>query len=146
VLRYTSRFGGALARAGDSDLDAVGMLQSFCDLYTEVLRNGRMCLCGMLAAEYHTLPNGLQESVMAFFDGNEVWLSEVLATGRDEGSLSFEGTPNEMARFVVGELEGAMLLARLHDDVERFQAAVDRLVGGLVEGRANAGGGRREHL
>jgi TetR/AcrR family transcriptional repressor of nem operon len=119
------------------------MLRSFCGLYTEVLRNGRMCLCGMLAAEYQTLPNDLQGAVMAFFDGNERWLSEVLATGRDDGSISFEGTPTEMARFVVGELEGAMMLARLHDDVERFQVAVDRLVGGLADRRAGASGGRR---
>ena len=34
-----------------------------------------MCLCGMLAAEYRTLPDR-QQAVCAFFAMNKAWLSE----------------------------------------------------------------------
>ena len=33
-----------------------------------------MCLCGMLAAEYQTLPQPMQDAVIGFFDQNESWL------------------------------------------------------------------------
>jgi hypothetical protein len=85
----------------------------------------------MLAAEYHTLPAQVQQAVMSFFDRNETWLADVLQRGRDDQTLRFDGHPAEAARFVVGELEGAMLLARLRDDVELFETAVRRLLDGF---------------
>ena len=45
-----------------------------------------MCLCGMLAAEYQTLPEPMRDAVIAFFDANEAWVEKVLADGRRAGS------------------------------------------------------------
>lgn len=100
VVRYTDRFARALADADGSHL-AAARLAAFAQLYVDVLRRGRMCLCGMLAAEYHTLPTEVQQAVMGFFDRNETWLTDVLELGRRDGSLRFRGVPAEMARFVV---------------------------------------------
>jgi TetR/AcrR family transcriptional repressor of nem operon len=90
-----------------------------------------MCLCGMLAADYETLPDPLRAAVVSFFDENERWLARVLEAGRDEGSLGFEGPPNETARMIISGLEGAMLLARPYGEVERFQSAARTLLGSL---------------
>jgi TetR/AcrR family transcriptional repressor of nem operon len=91
-----------------------------------------MCLCGMLAAEYRTLPEPLQASVSAFFDTNTSWLRGVLEQGGAEGSLRLLGSPDDVAAMVLGGLEGAMLITRLDGDVARFRAATDRLLNGLV--------------
>lgn len=132
VVRYADRFAHALAEVDDAQPDAATRLAVFAQLYIDVVRRGRMCLCGMLAAEYQTLPASVQQPVVAFFDANEAWLADVLELGRADGSLRFDGTPIEMARFVVSELEGAMLLARLHDDVAMFEAAVRRMLQGCA--------------
>jgi TetR/AcrR family transcriptional repressor of nem operon len=137
VVRYADRFARALAEADAEQLDAPTRLATFAQLYIDVVRRGRMCLCGMLAAEYQTLPTLVQQPVMAFFDANEAWLAGVFELGRADGSLRFDGAPIDIARFVVAELEGAMLLARLHDDVAMFEAAVRR----MLEGITVAGGG-----
>ena len=97
-----------------------------------VLSADRMCLCGMLAAEYRTLPEPLQLSVSAFFDTNTGWLRGVLQQGSTEGSLRLLGSPDDVAAMVLGGLEGAMLITRLDGDVARFTAAADRLLGGLA--------------
>ena len=44
-----------------------------------------MCLCGMLAADYATLPEPMRERVVRFFDDNEVWLARVLEDGPEGG-------------------------------------------------------------
>ena len=44
-----------------------------------------MCLCGMLAADYETLPTPMREAVIRFFDANEAWLTRVLEEGAAEG-------------------------------------------------------------
>lgn len=135
IVRYASRFAEALA-AIDATADgsagaARARLGGFADLYLEVLRNSRMCLCGMLAAEYQTLPQPMQNAVLRFFDDSEAWLGSVLESGRADGSLSFAGPASETARMIIGSLEGAMLVARPYGDVRRFQAAAQSLLAGL---------------
>ena len=70
----------------------------------------------MLAAEYQTLPEPMRDAVIGFFDENEAWVAGVLAQGRDEGTLAFDGPPREAAQLIVSALEGAMLVARPYGD------------------------------
>jgi len=134
IGRYAERFGQALA-AVDADVGAVSApakLASYADLYLQVLRQRRMCLCGMLAAEYPTLPAGMQDAVLQYFDDNETWLERVLEQGRAERTLEFAGPARDTARVIVSSLEGAMLVARPYGDVARFEAAAANLLSGLA--------------
>ncbi len=128
IGRYAARFGQALA-AIDADTSAApAKLRGYAELYAEVLRSHRMCLCGMLAAEYPTLPDAMQASVVSFFDHNEAWLEHVLEDGRGDGSLHFSGSPRDVARMIISCLEGAMLVTRPYGDIPRFQHAAASLV------------------
>ena len=132
IKRYAERFSAALKEIDAQGLDAPAKLRAYADLYHGVVRNQRMCLCGMLAAEFQTLPEAMQRAVLRFFDDNETWLVAVLERGRRDGTLRFTGAPRDAARTIVGGLEGAMLVARLHDDPDRFSAAADRLLQALI--------------
>jgi TetR/AcrR family transcriptional regulator, transcriptional repressor for nem operon len=131
VSRYSARFADALTRVETHTPDPSAMLDAYADLYLEVLREQRMCLCGMMAAEYQTLPAPMQDAVLRFFDENERWLVRVLEKGRKEGTLTFEGRPRETARMIVSGLEGAMLVARPFGDITRFQNTARSLLSGL---------------
>jgi TetR/AcrR family transcriptional repressor of nem operon len=101
-------------------------LQRYAKIYADVLRANRMCLCGMLAAEYATLPKPMKEEMKHFFDENERWLTAVLKQGQKSRELKFSGPAHEVARALVGSLEGAMMLARSFGEVSRFEAAATR--------------------
>jgi TetR/AcrR family transcriptional regulator, transcriptional repressor for nem operon len=133
IARYATRFNAALAEIDARAEEAPTRLSAYARLYADVLRGQRMCLCGMLAAEYQTLPEPMREAVIGFFDENETWVEGVLVLGRDEGTLAFAGDPREAARLIVSALEGAMLVARPYGDVERFETAADRLLAGFRE-------------
>lgn len=128
VERYQESFLGALARIDETCGDAGSKLGAYVGIYTDVLENDRMCLCGMLAADYATLPEAIKDRVRRFFEANEAWLSPMLHHGRANKQLVFSGPPVESARFIVGALEGAMLLARSHGDPGRFRSAAARLL------------------
>jgi len=66
-----------------------------------------------------------------FFDENERWLTTTLEQGRQTKELSFTGPAYEVARALIGSLEGAMMLARSYGDVARFQSAADRMLAAL---------------
>src|ERR1035441_2456481 len=129
--RYVTRFAEALAVIDAKPADAPSKLVSYAELYLEVLRRQGMCLCGMLAAEFQTLPEPMRALVIRFFTDNETWLSRVLKQGRQEGTLHFTGSTRETARFVVAALEGAMLVARPFGDLARFRQAVSSLIASL---------------
>jgi TetR/AcrR family transcriptional regulator, transcriptional repressor for nem operon len=132
IVRYAARFADALARIDAGGGDARAKLEAYATLYLDVLRDQRMCLCGMLAADYQTLPEQMRAAVVRFFDDNEAWLVRVLEQGKAEGTLRFTGSPAEAAQMIVGGLEGAMLVARPYGDTARFQAAADRLVASIT--------------
>ena len=131
IERYHSTFLAALEAIDEESQGAVARLEAYVALYAGVLRGDRMCLCGMLAAEFSTLPPEMQQEIRAFFDMNERWLSHVLDGGKALGELRFEAPSNEIASDIVGTLEGTMLIARSYGEPARFERAARRLIGEL---------------
>lgn len=132
MTRYSERFSAALVEIDATETFTPAKLDAYARLYADVLHDQRMCLCGMLAAEYQTLPPRMQEVVVRFFDANEHWLVGVLTTGRRDGSLAFDQPPADAARLIVSALEGAMLVARPFADVGRFETAARSLLKSLT--------------
>jgi len=135
IVRYQAVFGAALHTIDKQAAKPLEKLQRYVRLYDSVMRNDRMCLCGMLAAEYATLPAPMQEELKLFFEMNERWLTVALLDGRRSGSFSFKESANERARVFLGALEGAMLIARSYGDPRRFQAAAKSMLADLDAGR-----------
>ena len=132
ITRYTQRFIEALEGI-DHDLpDARAKLEAYARLYAEVLQGKRMCMCGILAAEYETLPQPMRTSVIHFFDANQKWLAALLRHGHTDGTLSYTGSPDDVAQAILSTLEGAMLVARPYGDLAKFNATTDRLLAGLT--------------
>src|SRR5271154_4277237 len=71
IERYHVLFGAALDAIDRRTTPPQEKLQQYVGLYDSVLSNERMCLCGMLAAEYATLPAPMQDGLTRFFDANE---------------------------------------------------------------------------
>ena len=132
IDRYTRRFAAALGEIDARIPAAPDKLDAYAGLYAEVLRGRRMCLCGMLAAEYQTLPDPMREAVIAFIDANEAWVEQVLTDGRRDGSITLAGLASDAARLIVSGLEGAMLVARPYGDLARFSTAAEGLLAGFT--------------
>ena len=131
IERYETTFLAALKAIETGSAEPRTQLKHYAQIYADVLRDDRMCLCGMLASDYATLPKAMKEEVRHFFDENERWLAAVLERGRKAGNLGFKGPAIEAARVLVGSLEGAMMLARSYGDASRFDTAAERLIASL---------------
>jgi TetR/AcrR family transcriptional repressor of nem operon len=135
IERYQTVFDRALNRiSSDERANASAKLRRYVALYEDVMVRDRMCLCGMLAAEYQTLPEEMQLGLRRFFDTNERWLTALLENGRTEEALTFSGSAPERARVLLGALEGAMLIARVYADAKRFRSTALRVVRDLIAG------------
>jgi TetR/AcrR family transcriptional regulator, transcriptional repressor for nem operon len=134
IVRYHGLFGAALDSIDGQTKSPQEKLKRYVGLYDSVLSNERMCLCGMLAAEYATLPGPMQEGLTAFFDANERWLTAVLEDGLRAGTFAFREAAKERARVLLGALEGAMLVARSYGNARRFQTAAASVLADLAPG------------
>lgn len=129
MARYRERFRGALEGIEAAGADARERLRRYAKLYLSVLLDeGRMCLCGMLAADFTTLAKPVKAEIRRFFDDNEAWLAGVLEAGRKAGTLDFKGSAAAQAVVLLSGLEGAMLVARSTRGARLFAETARRLL------------------
>lgn len=105
--RYTDRFLATVDAEVAAGLDVV---QAWRQVFRVALRrDGRMCLCGALAATSHDLAEEVRAEVKRFFE-----------LGIDK--LREGGLTREAAVRVLATLEGAMLTANILDDQSVFES------------------------
>jgi len=132
IVRYSENFSAALQAIDRGTGDSLWKLRRYVKLYADVLTGERLCLCGMLAAEYATLPKGMQEEIRRFFDANEKWLAAVIEEGRREGVLRTQASAVNSARGLLAALEGAMLVAWPYKDPARFVTTARQVLDDLA--------------
>jgi TetR/AcrR family transcriptional repressor of nem operon len=133
MCRYRVDFAALLAEISREHRKLAARLNAYQALFSNVLRDGdRLCMCGMLAADFGALPDDVRLEVRAFFDDNERWLAKTLSDGKRAGETAFRGTAATQARVVLAALEGAMLVARTYSDVGRFNAVARRVLADLL--------------
>jgi TetR/AcrR family transcriptional regulator, transcriptional repressor for nem operon len=132
ITRYADRVAGALAKIDATAGTVRAKLDAYIELYAAALREKKMCLSGMLAAEYETLPEPMRAEVVRFFDENQRWLATVLAAAVAEDSIRLSGGAQDSAALILSAVEGAMLVARPYGDPEKFRAVAAALLAVLT--------------
>lgn len=126
IERYRRRFERWAERLEAEKADPWTKLEAFFGIYLDLLKNGnRICPSGTLQAEYHTIPETLQESVRALVVDMQAWLTRLLAEGRDV-AFRFPGEPEDQALVLMATLQGALQIARASGS-GRFEAALEQV-------------------
>jgi TetR/AcrR family transcriptional repressor of nem operon len=128
IERYTDEFKLALETIDRAGHEHAEKLRRFMEIYARVLSGDRICLCGMLTAEFMTLPSSMQAALDRFFTLTEGWLAAVLEQGRRDGNVRLTETPATAAQYIVSALEGSMMMARAHGGMSRFNSATQHLL------------------
>ena len=121
VSRYRERFLSGLMRSRDLPPD--GRLRAFCDAYRQAFRAAdAVCLCGMLGAESHGLPENVGAAVRDFFAANIAWVADCLPPG-----LPADERRDEAAG-IVATLQGAMMLAATFRDPALLDRSISQVL------------------
>lgn len=134
AARYIDQFDAALAAIDAEEGDPRVKLSRYAALYRDTLVvQNRLCLCGVLASEIATLPEGVKGEVVRFFETQRAWLRGVIAAAAGVGAVKAEKDPDHWAVSLLAALEGAMLVARATGEVGHFDKAVDLFFDSLFE-------------
>jgi TetR/AcrR family transcriptional regulator, transcriptional repressor for nem operon len=127
IERYRRRFERWTERLQSEGAAPWTKLEAFFGIYLDLLRNGnRICPSGTLQAEFHTIPETLQESVRSLVVDMQSWLTRLLAQGREQGAFRFPGEPEDEALVLIATLQGALQIARATES-GRFEAALEQV-------------------
>ena len=96
-------------------------LNALIDHFKSYIQNDKICMCGMMAAEFDTVSADVRKELVFYFGDMRKWLAEQFA------QLNHP-KPEDRALQFLSALEGALLLARLDSDPE----IVDRSLDGFV--------------
>jgi TetR/AcrR family transcriptional repressor of nem operon len=116
--RYTDNAVGYFERliAAEAPLDLI--FADYVAVFRAALLNdNRMCLYGIMAAEYGDLPEEVRVAVDAFSAANVAWLVRLLAPRHPELS---EDALRHRALAIFAAIEGAQLVARGRGDIAIF--------------------------
>lgn len=114
IRQYTGKMQAATqALAATPEIGHVSALSAFLDVFASVSASPRkVCLGGVLGAEFETLPEAMQQEVRAFYETTQRWLGQHLEDGRSAGVFTFEGSGEAVARAIVSCMEGALIVGR----------------------------------
>ena len=82
IARYRQRFAAARQEVDEASAGVRERLVGYARLYAEVFTDGgRMCLCGVFAADAASLPPEVRRATAAFFDDQQRWVAAAFAEG-----------------------------------------------------------------
>lgn len=95
----------------------------YAEIFRQALeRDNRMCLCGIMAAEYDDLPEEVKTEVVGFADDNVAWLREALI--RLDPSVS-KAAADQRAFAIYAAVGGAQLTARGRGDISTYDKIIE---------------------
>lgn len=120
IDRYAAEFFESLELIGKSRKGLRGKVTAFIGLFEIVASEGRLCLCGMMAAELAQLSDANQQRLADYFLGVEQWLVDLFDAHQTELNTSLSS--QQLGRALLSSLEGALLLDRAVGSRDRLVA------------------------
>ncbi|UDL94081.1 TetR/AcrR family transcriptional regulator [Lichenihabitans sp. PAMC28606] len=120
--RYTEEGAAYLGGLLATSTNPTWCMEQYTAIFRSALMNdNRMCLCGIMSAEFDDLPSEVRVEVDRFAQANVAWLETVLAQARPKAS------PQDLkdhAMAIFAAVEGAQLVARGCQDIAIYDRTI----------------------
>jgi TetR/AcrR family transcriptional repressor of nem operon len=121
--RYTDDMAVYLDGLLAASQDQQSCIRSYTDVFrAALLRDNRMCLAGILAAEHVDLPAEVRAELDRFTEVNVRWLVKVLSLRKSSADTK---AVQRQALAIFAAVEGAQLVARGRGDVAVFDQIIE---------------------
>ncbi|HWW05830.1 TetR/AcrR family transcriptional regulator [Collimonas sp.] len=114
---------GDIMRGMDPNGPIKEQVEQYLALWRKNLGTGRVCLCGMLAAEAASLPQNVLAAIQTFFCMHESWITQRLERAVAEKGVKLPTPPAVYAMTILGALQSGLISARLFGKPCRLDAA-----------------------
>lgn len=116
VKRYRNALERKCQTIEQQEITPPEQLEKFVSLYRDGLQENKICLCGMLTADFVVLKPEIQAELKTFFASAESWLTRLLKRGSETNAWQCSQSFESEAKSIIAMLQGAQLLARAADN------------------------------
>jgi TetR/AcrR family transcriptional regulator, transcriptional repressor for nem operon len=113
VARYRRRFGRWSENLEAEKAPVWDCFESYIELCRYFIESNKICVLGMLAAEFNTMTADVQQQIQKLQDEVVSYFTELLDQGRQSGDFQFPGCPSNKAMVLTCQLQGAMQFAQV---------------------------------
>jgi len=125
IERCRSKYGAEYTAVTTRSVPASKKLREISLSFENGLRSNRLCLLAALGSSQASLPESLQIELKETANASVRTFAGVFEQGQEEGSLCFEGSPEDAARGFLALMQGLQQLARYSHDVELFGSTMN---------------------
>lgn len=112
TARYIERFNTQLNDIAEHNPKGLTQLNALCRIYVDTVKQGKFCLCGMLASDMSALPPPVTNKLNGFFKQLTHWITDAIELGKQQGDIHEAVRAKAAAAQLLATLEGGMLIAR----------------------------------
>jgi TetR/AcrR family transcriptional repressor of nem operon len=116
LIRYFTKNTENAVNSINQSFSPLEKFYALADLYGQVLKQGNaFCLCGMLTADFLTLPPLMKDELKVFFNSQKIWIRKVLEEGVQKQHWRCADSAQESA-LIMSCLQGMLLISRLEPE------------------------------
>lgn len=116
-----------LTAAKQASDDPWKQLEGYFNIVIAVLETrDQICPAGSAQADINVVPDGMGERMIELVQYIVSWIRDVIKEGRDQGVMTFPGTPREQAELIFAAAQGAMQYGRANGE-KRGEGVVRQL-------------------
>jgi len=120
IQRCSTKHGPRYAAVIEQDTEAPVKLHAIAQLFEDDLQAGQPCLMAALGSSLDALSSAAACELKAAAQASVARFALIFEQGQNEGSLTFEGTPEDAAMGFFAMLEGLQTLCRARGDTSSF--------------------------
>lgn len=125
IGRCRTKYGAEYAGISALKAPAPKKLREIVDNFSKGLRKNRLCLLAALGSSQNNLSKTLQLELKETAQAALRAFTQIFEQGKEEGSLSFEGSAQDAARAFLALLQGMQQLARYSGDSTTFDSTLE---------------------
>ncbi len=131
--RYVNNFQIALLNIRDQYPSGVDQIQNMTEVYIDVVKQNKFCMCGMLASELTSICDASVAKLIFFFEVVQNWVEEAITLGQEQSLIKKDISAKATATGFVSVIEGAMLIARAKGEPEHLINVMNNTIGQLKD-------------
>lgn len=126
-------YGSQYQKIADADEPASSKLRRIAEIYENGVRQNRICIVGILSAEYESLGPETHENLKKAIDNTVKIYEKIFAQGLELGEFQLKGNSYNAAYAFFNFLLGGQIISRCSKDPESFAKTTDVYIKNLIK-------------
>lgn len=128
IKRYSDNFENLLNDIIKKNESGIQSLKYLGEIYIDSVKDGKFCMCGMLASDLYSLTDLTNITLQKFFKLNLSWIEIMIEKAKKQGEVLDSIDSQKSSNLFFAALEGGMLIARSQKNTCYLEDVIEQAI------------------